>query len=93
MPIVVSVLAAVCSLVRSRGVLHLEILALRHLWLPESRYPLRRLSLHEHHLQRRGVDQGVEPISSAALADVGRVVEHYGAVLPIDPVSLLDVDS
>src|SRR6266550_2927349 len=30
MPIVVSVLAAVCSLVRSRGVLHLEILALRH---------------------------------------------------------------
>jgi transposase InsO family protein len=30
MPIVVSVLAAVRSLVRSRGVLHLEILALRH---------------------------------------------------------------
>ena len=34
----------------------------------------------QHHLQRRGVDHGVEPISSAGLTDVGQVVEHYGAV-------------
>ena len=32
----------------------------------------------QHHLQRRGVDHGVELISSARLTDVGRVVEHYG---------------
>ena len=31
----------------------------------------------QHHLQRRGVDHGVELISPARLTDVGRVVEHY----------------
>ena len=32
----------------------------------------------QHHLQRRGVEHGVELISPARLTDVGRVVEHYG---------------
>jgi len=31
----------------------------------------------QHHLQRRGVDHGVELVSRAGLKDVGRVVEHY----------------
>jgi predicted 3-demethylubiquinone-9 3-methyltransferase (glyoxalase superfamily) len=38
----------------------------------------------EGHLQRRGVDHGVELISSAGLTDVGRVVEHYGAAWRLD---------
>jgi hypothetical protein len=31
----------------------------------------------QHHLQRRGVDHGVELISRTGLKDVARVVEHY----------------
>jgi len=40
---------------------------------------LRRVSFAtaQHHLQRRGIDYGVELISSTALIDVGRVVEHH----------------
>ena len=34
----------------------------------------------QHHLQRRGVDHGVELMSSARQTDVGRAVEHYGVV-------------
>jgi len=44
MPVVVSVLCALCSLVRPRAALHLEILALRH--------QLRAWSVHGHHAIR-----------------------------------------
>ena len=32
----------------------------------------------QHHLQRRGVEHGVDLISLPRLTDVGRVVEHFG---------------
>jgi len=35
----------------------------------------------QHHLQRRGVDHGIEPVSSAGLTAVGRVVEQHGPSL------------